>query len=95
MESTLCSHILQPSQRALKQCSRCLNIGDMHMFHFKMYISAVFSLIVMNSPTVTWYMCAELAAFICSGTRSVGVWVIYQVVAIVLSLNDLTIWVAH
>ena len=33
----------------------------MHVFHFKMHISAVFSLLAMNftsySPTVTWFMC--------------------------------------
>ena len=39
----------------------------MHVFHIKMYISAVFHLNAMNftlkSPTVTWYMCAKFAAF--------------------------------
>ena len=81
-----------------KQCKSCLNIGDIHLFHFKMYISAVFCLIAINrspySPTVTWYICAELTAFISSGTKSVGVRLFGQVVAIALCLNDLTIWVA-
>ena len=51
----------------------------MHVFHFKMYISAVFSLITMNltpySPTVTWYMWAGFAAFTPFGTKGVNVWV--------------------
>ena len=49
----------------------------MHVFHFKMYISAVFWLIAMNltpySLTVTLYMCAKFAAFLTFGR--VNVWV--------------------
>ena len=63
----------------------------MHVFHFKIYISAVFSLIAMNftpySPTVT-----EFAALLLAPSC---VWMFGQVVAITLSLNDLTIWVVQ
>ena len=70
----------------------------MHVFHFKMYISADFRLNAMNftpyRPTVTLYMCAEFAAFTISGTKSVGVWVCGQVGVTALYPNGLTVWVA-
>ena len=70
----------------------------MHVFHFKMHISAVFCLIAMNltpySPTVTWYMCAKFAAFPTFGTKGVNVWVFGQVVVTTLYPKGLTIWVA-
>ena len=66
----------------------------MHAFQFKMYI---FSHLAINftqySPTVTWYMCDEFAAFTTFGTKAIYVLVFGRVVAIALSLNDLTIWV--
>ena len=69
----------------------------MHVFHFKMYISAVFVLIAMNltpcSPTVTWYMCAEFAAFTTFGANGVNVWVFGQLVVTALYPNGLTVWV--
>ena len=52
----------------------------MHVYHFRIHISAVFRLFAMNftpySPTVTWYMCAKFAAFTIFGTQgvNVGVW---------------------
>ena len=59
----------------LTQCESYLNIRDIQLFHFKMYISAVFGLTAMNltpySPTVTWQMCAEFDAFTISGTKMV------------------------
>ena len=55
----------------------------MHVFHFKLYISAVFSLIAMNftpySPTVPWCMCAAFAAFLIEGTRAFHVGVLVEV----------------
>ena len=64
----------------------------------RLYILAVFGLIAMNltsnSPTVTWYMCDEFAAFTTFGTKAVYVWVFGQVVAIALSPKGLTIGVA-
>ena len=51
-----------------------LDSEDMHIFHFNMYIYAVFGLIAMHalpySPTATWYMYADFAAFTSSRTRS-------------------------
>ena len=38
-------------------------------------------------------MCAEFAASTTSGTKAVNVWVFGRVIAIALTLNDLTIWV--
>ena len=62
----------------------------MHVFQFKIYISAVFVFIAMNltpySPTVTWYM------FDCA--NGVNVWVFGQVVVTALYRNGLTLWVA-
>ena len=79
-------------------CFECNVIGGMHVFHFKMYISAVFGLIAMNltlySPTVTWYMCAEFAAFTTFGTKGVNVLVFGQVVVTALDPKSLTVWVA-
>ena len=70
----------------------------MHIFPFKICIYAVFSLIAMNitpySPTVTWYMCAEFAAFTTFGAKGVNVFVFGQVVVTALYQNGLTIWVA-
>ena len=67
----------------------------MHVFHFKMYISAVFSLLAMNftpyGPTVTWHMCDEFAACTILGIKAVYVWVFGRVVAIAFSSNYLTI----
>ena len=90
MEYMLCSHIA--SLGVFDTMLEPLNIGDINIFNFKMYISAVFGLIAMNaspySLTVTWYMCAEFAAF------TSWVWVFCQVVAIAFSPNGLTVWVA-
>ena len=70
----------------------------MHVFHFQIYICAVFRLIAMisapYSPKVTWYICAEFAAFTFSGSKSVGLWVFGQAVVTVLYPNGLTVWVA-
>ena len=70
----------------------------MHVFHFKIYISAVFGLIAMNltpySPTTNWYMCAEFAAFTIFSIRGVNMWVFGQVLVTALYPNGLTIWVA-
>ena len=67
MDSFLNSPIMCQAYVFWMQRYSCLNIRDMHVFHFKMYISAVFCLIAFNltpySPTVTWYMCAKFAAF--------------------------------
>ena len=67
----------------------------MHVFHFKMYISAVFLLIAMKytpySPTVSGLECA---AFTISGSKYVGVWVFGQLVVTALYPNSLTVWVA-
>ena len=45
------------------------------------------------SPTFTLHMCAKFAALTIFDTKSVAAWVFDQVVAIALSLNELTLWV--
>ena len=66
----------------------------MHVFHFKIYISAFFSIIAMNltpySPAVTW--CAKFAAYPTFGTKGVNVWVFGQVAVTALYPNGLTIF---
>ena len=65
----------------------------MHVFHFKMYNSAFFlpSVLSMNftpySPSVTWDVCDEFAAFTTFGTEAVYLLVFGQVVAFALSPN--------
>ena len=58
----------------------------MYLFHLKICISVVFSLLAMNltlySPTVNWYMCDEFAAFTTFSPKAVYVWVFGGVVAI-------------
>ena len=70
----------------------------MHVFNFKIYISAVFSMIAMTltqySPIVTWYICAKFAVFPTFSTKGVNVWVFGQVVVTALHPNGLTVWVA-
>ena len=95
MDCPLNSPIMCQAYVFWMQCQSCLNIGDMHVFHFKMYISAVFWYIAQNlspySPTVTCYVCAKFEAFPTFRTRGVNVCVFGQVVVTALYTHGLTI----